>query len=121
MALFNPSYGLTLAMSIVLGMRGIMETDGAMWCMVISLGIAGLFVPLTVMSAKGNVIPFYVGVALYFADFVYAFFLFGKVDALTFVMLMVLHAAFLIAYGLGIFFYYRADALLKEHPDILRQ
>jgi len=72
-----------------------------------SLAIAGLFLGLTLLSAKGKLYPLLGGVALYLADAIYGSLLYGlglygSMDLGVYLVSLFLHVAFLVLYGFAL-------------------
>lgn len=118
-ALFNPSYNLGLSMAVVLGIKPLLTDNANLILMFISLGVLAVSVPLALFAAKGKIWCFFVDAGIYFADLVYCFFLIGRIEMTPLILQFAVHGVFLAAYVAGIVFYFKADQILKAHPDIL--
>ncbi len=90
-----------------------------LWPLLASVGLTVAFVYLALMGAKGKLPFFLTGSILYLADFVYAFFLKNPDEIGVYVVTLVFHGIFLVIYVVGVVFYFKADRLLKAHPDVI--
>lgn len=117
--LFNGSYGLTLSLSLVQGLKPLFAENAALWCLLVSVGVLIPFVALSIFAAKGKFWCFLLAAALYLADFVYGLFLFETIGGTSFALLIAMHVLFLAVYVLGVVFYFRADRLLQSDPKAI--
>ena len=118
--LFAANYNLSLAHAYLQGLMPVFTENGPLWCLLISLGVLGIFIALALFAAKGKIWCFGIAVGLHVADTVYGLTLFNALSPVVFSLSLIIHGVFLAAYVLGIIYYVKASRLLKEHPkDIL--
>ncbi len=119
--LFATNYNLTFAQGLILGLFPLFPSNGALWCLLISLGLLGLFIALGLFAAKGKLWCFLIAAGLHLADTVYLITLFSSLSATTFSVSLIIHVLVLGASVFGVISYVRADKLLKAHPhEILK-
>lgn|GEM_PF-1410246 len=117
--LFNKQYNLTLSMGIILAFRPLIPSEQDFALLLIALGVLVPFVVLGLFAAKGKLWCYLTGIGLYLADLIVGLILGDPTSVSRYIIMIVIHAVFLIAFAVGLIFYFKADKLLKAHPDAI--
>ena len=118
--LFNSEMELGLAMCYVHFCRSFIAPDDKATLILTAVASLAVFVPLSLLSAKGKIWTYYIGMGLYIADFVFFFFE-ANVTPGSAIFQVGSHVVFLIVYVLGLVYYYKARKLLYDNPEAINR